>query len=171
MVVLIQIICDQNYKFCENHPSHQCKTDILDEDTDQLSQIEKQKHKRSNFKPCDQTFCHESIFDQPKPSHQPSFEKKSTLCHPNQKLNFSDQNSKLPPSFNLKSNQKSTPKKKLHFCDENCFEVVSVHSTPSRQPRENLSKQNEIKNIDSGIEIKVDVHETNDSQNETFDLL
>ena len=82
---------------------------------------------------------------------------------------------KFTPSFNLRTNQKSTPKNHPHHCDDVRFQIdsqsqtVPTHSTYSRQNKNVCSTQNKTKiAADSGIEIEtqVDVH-ANDSENDT----
>ena len=65
----------------------------------------------------------------------------------------------FPPSFNLKSNQKSTPKKQQTICND-----TSVQIDPNLTETSNQTKTNAESKLKKGqIETTIEVHESNDS--------
>ena len=152
-------MCDKNYKFCEN----------------QNAKIEDETNKKStqnNKRTTNQTYCDDQfIFNQPLSCNHPSIDENSTLHLPNQKVNFHNQSStlKFPPSFNLRANQKSTPKKQCRVCENICLENVGQTNTVPIHSSLKKSKQT----VDSGIETetRVEIHNNNDSDNDTFHSL
>ena len=144
-------MCDQKYKFCENPiaKEHFSTTDNSDEESDELSQIEKnqqkrkKKKKRKNVKLGSQTRCHDQvIFDQPNSCFKPHIKENSCCCHMDQSSTFL-----TSPSFNLRSNQKSTPKQSPHVCDATSHSTSpkAKHSSLFKQDKQNIAANNEIK--------------------------
>ena len=166
LVVVIQKMCDRNYKLCNNNPiaEHDLTTDTSDEESKQLTKIKVKKEKIKKTKKvsqknsCNQTnFCDQCIVGQPQPCHYP----KEKLCCSDRKVNFNTQTSTLqfPPSFNLKSNQKSTPKRQQHICND-----TSVQIDPNLTETSNQTKTNAESKLKKGqIETTIEVHESNDS--------
>ena len=162
LVVLVQMICAKNYKFCKNQNANE----------NEISQ----KNTKNTKKTSDQTYCHDQVFyNQPQSCHYPSLGKTSTSHLPNQKVNFDNQSSilKFSPSFNLRANQKSTPKKQCRICEDICFETVAhagqTNTVPTHSSCSTLRKNKT--NVDSGIETIVEIHDNNNSENDTFHSL
>jgi len=81
-------------------------------------------------------------------SKYPSILKKSSILE----ATSLNETTNLPPSFNLRSNQKSTPKKHCQNCESN------VCSSNLSQFQSQTARQNDI---------KVDVHNEDEIQNDT----
>ena len=156
-------MCDRKFKFCKNqHTEAEEEKDI-----DCVDKLSTQKRKK-NKKITEETV----ISNQPNTCHShvcQFIHEKSILPKPcpcpfdplnniETAVNFNNQTStvNLPPSFNLKSDKKSTPIQ----LNRKGFETT-LNSSPILKHRTNSSKK---QNSD---EIKVEIH-NEDESNETF---
>ena len=95
--VLLQIMCDKNYT-CKNKRYLSPKISVPEKNKKQtMNEIELSLEQLEN----------ETCFDQP---GSKNFSQSHSCC-PKSHVTFSNENSTLPPSFNLQSAQKSTPKR------------------------------------------------------------
>ena len=137
--MLIQILCDKNYK-CQKdldisdtlQNPHQKKTDVENKKKSNLSleSIVCQNH--SNYRK--KKFCNKTHSCCPDCSEKPSFA--SPSCCPDHQKKFDNQTSlRFSPSFNLRTNKKSTPrpscqKQKLQMTNlsKNCSQTAQAQT-------------------------------------------
>ena len=172
---MIQILCDKNFRFKKNignESSIESNNESTLNDIDHKPKIkiekdttiEKQQKKKS--KSCDQSCCPDHHQNNQKTMKNKiemntSFDDQPHSCCPDHhKIRFNNQTSTLQisPSFNLKSNQKSTP--------NNC-----AYTNRPKQSMFSPQQHSSTQTAKSQLDVKVDIECQNDSDNETFHSL
>ena len=158
-------MCDQKFKFCENQPTDVNYPNLSDAEAGndiksvkKLSPLTAKKNSDKSEKKIDvicrqPNTCHSHSHCQPCP-FDPS--------NNSETVNFKNQTSSVhfPPSFNLRSDKKSTPMKFSHNCTDSCFETSSTSS-----PKLSKTKSNK-KPTQSETKVDIEIHKE-DVSNET----
>ena len=105
-----------------------------------------------------QTCCHDGfVYNQPESFYHPN-KKSSMCCRPDQKVKFQNESSTLqfPPSFNLRSDKKSTPKRTGNDSDSHLKMIPRILRHPIlRHPTKNqLIFQDKAKQTMLTVEFK-----------------
>lgn len=160
LVVLVQIMCDRKFKFCKNQPIE------TEKDNDSVTKPPKNAAKPSKF--CNEqhvntnVICNQPHSCYPEPHSSCHNDRKSFLqtCNcdmssVNNTVCFKNKTSTIdfPPSFNLKSDKKSTPKQLSQKLNQTCSNNIPSPILKSNQKR----AQRDTK-------IEVEVHRENNSQ-------
>ena len=169
-------MCDRNYKFCDtqNMQQNEPSKDSSDNNSDHKKKLKKNQCTQHTI---NQTCCHDGfVYNQPESFYHPN-KKSSMCCRPDHKVKFQNESSTLqfPPSFNLRSDKKSTPKRTGNDSDSH-FENDSTNFTPPNftPPHQKpiaLPRQSKTNNVDSGIQTTIDIHGSTDQDirvDETF---
>ena len=184
-------MCDRNYEFCNNQiAEHYSTADTSEENTMELTKKEGEKNRKKAPMTTSCSHCEQFIVGQPQSCNHPSLKKESL----GQNVNFHHQTSTMqfPPSFNLRSNQKSTPKRQTcsiqidptnfgpsdqnqikidptYFGSSDQNQTYFTQSSPTQSAYSNSNqteKKSKSEEKKSQIKTKVEVH-NNNSDTET----
>ena len=159
LVILIQVMCDQKFKICQNKPSDSTfpKKKVSKND------CTKQTNDKNTCLSCTQQTKTNVICNQPHTCNPDP-----CTCHfssSNEHIKFDNKTSTLtfPPSFNLKSDKKSTPVRFSQNCNQSCFQISP---SPLIKKKRNATK----KQTQSETKIDIEVHRDNEAStdDETF---
>ena len=158
LIVLVQIFCNKKYNCPKIDEIDTSCSDIdsdIEESKNKKKRITKKKTNQTNIEmekkkktvSIEEDRHNETcILNQPQ-SKDPSFSKKKTL---NWTDNYDNETLNVPPSFNLRPNQKSTP---IRSCQQ-CKRTDSTDSE-NGQSKTNISQCNRNKNPN---EVTIDIH-------------
>ena len=115
-------MCDKNYT-CKN------KSDLPQKEEKEKKNTKNEKDKKMQAKNSIELeqFENETFFDQP---CSKNFSRSHSCC-PKNHVTFANENSTLPPSFNLNSAQKSTPKRQANCSSYSPFQFAQSNATSS----------------------------------------
>lgn len=173
-------MCDQKFKFCENQPTKlksDCSVSSAESDNgfgnnpQKQNTLRKKKTQAEQLPNTQNTFknviCDQPYNCYPNPHQCCRTPHKKCIAQNLPSLNgdtvqFDNKTSTLnfPPSFNLKSDKKSTPICTLHQRDQTCIQMTPASSPLLKTKTKSNEKQTKI---------QVEVHRSNESQTNQTD--
>ena len=160
-------MCDQKFKFCENQPTN---VPEKEEDNNLVNKPPKKNIKKNETQEQNwQTHHSNVICNQPStcvPHHQscssnyPKYASKNSPSFDNT-VDFNSKTSTLnfPPSFNLRSDKKSTPAHQTRF-----------QITPSSSPLNKTRSRFTPKQTQTDTKIEIEVHQNNEPQHDNIQV-